>query len=601
LTVSNFGEDLIVSIGAASCNISGGIDEIEVPIATTGTNDRETVIARETGPNTGIFVSAPIGLIESINATANNSVLEGRPGSTARASVVSGCINQELSIQLALQPGGFLFDSVSNAPVANARIVVSDASDVVVAETTTDNLGYYSLGSIAAGSYRLEVFPPTEYMYPSVRRAFPGFGRIVDPQVSYGVEFDFDGGAVNELDVPVDPFQEIPVTLDKSADRDSMRRGEFVIYTLTARNRMNQGLVGAAIEDRLPAGFILEAGSARFDDEPLATEPTISPDGVVTFNLQRVLAASESKLTYIAKAGPASGQGEKTNVARLVGFQAGTARPVASDPAFATVTLDDRGGVFSDEAIVMGRVFLDRNGDGVQTATDADGNPHDEPGVPGVKIVTSTGLSVVTDSLGRYSLFGLRPLTHAFALQSATLPKGTRSVNADIDDILSAGSRLIDAKRGEVRGEDFPLLWTEEAAADVAERRSKFEGLDKRDSLLRSDLPLAAGGAGRVSSRSEAGLDTKTELVTGERAEDAKEPEEAKTSEPKPIDIETRIATLDSTLGFVDIEDGTEVTRTALTLRVKGPMEGTLRLELNGEDIPRSKIDRRDRHRSVRQ
>ena len=100
---------------------------------------------------------------------------------------------------------------------------------------------------------------------------------------------------------------------------------------------------------------------------------------------------------------------------------------------------------------------------------------HTEPGIPGVRIVTQEGLSVVTDMDGKYSLFGLRPVTHAFLVQDETLPVGTEVTVTRTNDLLRGGSRLIPLRKGELRAEHFAVLdCTPEAMAEVDQRQKYF-------------------------------------------------------------------------------------------------------------------------------
>jgi len=437
----------------------------------------------------------------------------------------------------------------------------------------------------------MTVFPPQVYNHPSVRQSFPGFNRRVDPDVSYGLNFAFEGGPIAGIDVPLDPLNGIPLVLEKTADRETVRRNGHVLYTLSAHNRMEQALLNAELVDRLPAGVRYIDGSARRDGAVLAADPVLDADGVLTFDLDTVAPGATTKITYAVRIGTAARQGDMTNIASLQGIQAGTAIDLRSTEARAVVTVDDRGGVFSDEAVVLGRVFLDRNGDGVQTRFDEDGNPHDEPGVPGVKIVTSTGLTVVTDAAGRYSLFGLRPMVSTFGLQSATLPRGAVPMDTNIDDVLAPGSRFVDLKRGDVRSEHFPLTWTEQAARDVAGRIVQFEGLDADESRLRDDLPLSFDAVTRQSARSEAGLDTRTEVLTRDAAPATAPVDGAPVLAPATApDIEQQVRSLDPALGFVGVDDGAVADTLSVTLRIKGPVPGALRLEVNGTVVPDSQI-----------
>ncbi len=604
ITSTPFDVNVHIAVEGAGCNVTDGIDRVEVVVRTLFIGDREVIVARETGPNTGVFRAAPLGILRATRARPLNNVLEGLPGDRANATATVRCIGGTVTGTLGLQPGGFVFDSVTNAPVQNARVVIFEpdgdiapivatpgapsAANVQLAVTSTDAEGYFSLGELPQGDYKMTVFPPVVYQHPSVRRNFPGFNRRVNQEVSYGLNFSFQGGPIAGIDVPVDPMTGIPIALEKVADRALVRRNGHVIYTLTAHNRMDQALLNASLEDRLPPGLHFIDGSARRDGVRMAEQPDVAEGGVLTFDLDFIDPRSQSEITYAVRVGTAARRGTKTNVAVLSGDQAGTAIALRSTEARADVTVDDRGGVFTDEAVVLGRVFLDRDGNGVQTPLDADGNPHDEPGVPGVKIVTSTGLTVVTDAQGRYSLFGLRPVVSTFALQSVTLPGGAEPMDTNIDDVLAPGSRLVDLKRGEVRTEHFPIRWTPDVAADVAARALRFEGLDADESRLRDDLPLAFDTPSRLSSRGEAGLDTTTEIRSDGAPGDAPAADPA--DPPAPEDIERQVRSLDPELGFVGVDDGAEADTLSVTLRIKGPTKGALRLELNDETVSDAQI-----------
>ena len=109
------------------------------------------------------------------------------------------------------------------------------------------------------------------------------------------------------------------------------------------------------------------------------------------------------------------------------------------------------------------------------------------------------------------------------------------------------GSRLIDLKRGELRSEDFPLKWTDAAADDVTKRVERFERFDRKSSIESDDLPLPFDAERRLSSRTEAGVDTSTELLRGEK----KKPDRSEPEDPaeEPFNPEEAIADPDPRVG----------------------------------------------------
>jgi hypothetical protein len=63
------------------------------------------------------------------------------------------------------------------------------------------------------------------------------------------------------------------------------------------------------------------------------------------------------------------------------------------------------GGVFTTDACVVGVIFADRNGNGLQDAG--------EPGVPDVALHFEEGTSLISDLEGKYSYCGLTPTTQS--------------------------------------------------------------------------------------------------------------------------------------------------------------------------------------------
>jgi hypothetical protein len=113
----------------------------------------------------------------------------------------------------------------------------------------------------------------------------------------------------------------------------------------------------------------------------------------------------------------------------------------------ATYKVDVNGGVFTTNACVVGKVYVDCNGNRIQ-------DEH-EPGIAGVRLYFSDGTFVVTDSEGKYSYCGLRPTTHTLKVDRTTLPPGSRLVESSNRNALDPNSLFIDLKNGELHQADF--------------------------------------------------------------------------------------------------------------------------------------------------
>ena len=578
-TQADPGGDTRLRLIAGACNRTDARDEVALNIVSRLTGDLERVVLRETGPNTGVFRSAGMPISDLARPAHADGVMASRNGDSLKAS--GSCGQVQLTAAIQVRPGGFVFNSVTNAPVADVSVVLVDQSGRRFPERVSDQRGYFSNWTAPAGLYRLELTPSAQFTAPSVRRSFPGMQRRISTGGSYGGYFRHAGGPVAPVDIPVDPFYGIPLSLEKTSDKDRVRTGEFVTFTITARNNMNEALQHAAVIDRLPLGAVVIPGTARLDGKRIA-DPVETPDGAHRFDLDEIPALGSRSLTYVLRFTTLSAEGMLYNTAFLQGDQAGTAQYRRSADARRGVRIDNEGGVFARQGVIIGSVFADCNGNGLRDGAE-------EPGVPGVRIVTQEGLMVVTDANGMYSLFGLAPRAHVLALQSRTLPQGARPAVSRVADMGQAGSRLVQLRRGELRSEHFPLEGcAPELLSQIESRRAVFEERSGDAAATLGDLPMDGGSADRRSIRSEAGLATVTQIAG------APEAAPAPATAPAPAEsretLETLVKSLTPELGFVDIEDGARLRRRTVTLRLKGPADLALSLSLNGQAVAARQI-----------
>jgi hypothetical protein len=136
-----------------------------------------------------------------------------------------------------------------------------------------------------------------------------------------------------------------------------------------------------------------------------------------------------------------------------VGAQQGNGinRAQARSGAFASNTAQWRvrvtGGVFTTEACVLGKIFVDCNGNHVQDA--------EEIGIPGVRLYFQDGTYLVSDSEGKYSMCNLLPRTHVLKVDPSTLPRGSRLTTSSNRNAGDANSLFLDLRNGELHRADF--------------------------------------------------------------------------------------------------------------------------------------------------
>jgi uncharacterized repeat protein (TIGR01451 family) len=188
--------------------------------------------------------------------------------------------------------------------------------------------------------------------------------------------------------IPLDPILEGAIEVTKTTPMVNVVRGGLVPYVITARNTLAGTLTGLTLTDRLPAGFRYRESSARIDG--VAVEP-IQNGRLLTWNDLTFAAGETKRVELILVVGSGVVEGEHTNVAFAVNP---IVDQVISNLAEATVRMIPDPDF--DCTDILGKVFDDRNGNGVQD----DG----EPGLPGVRLATARGLLITTDAEGRYHI-----------------------------------------------------------------------------------------------------------------------------------------------------------------------------------------------------
>jgi uncharacterized repeat protein (TIGR01451 family) len=222
-----------------------------------------------------------------------------------------------------------------------------------------------------------------------------------------------NAGTVTAAAEPITVLQPVgALSITKAAGVLEVGLGETVPYTVVVSNVGTVPLRGVEIHDRLPAGVRL------VQDRVLGADSLRAVGRDLSFWLAGTLAPGEQRTLRYAVAVTALPEGATLdNVAVAVANAGG----VRSDTALASVRM--RGTNAMAGRILVGKVWLDRDGDGRQGA--------DEPGVGGIDIWSTDGSVVTTDSEGRFAVPDLRPGTHLLRLDTLGLPAGMRPPSRD--------------------------------------------------------------------------------------------------------------------------------------------------------------------------
>ena len=579
-----FDEVVFLEVRSAFCNLTDAIDQAIVTVSTDPDGDSEQVLAIETAPNSGVFRTAGLPTAAAPPVLVGDGVLQGSRRGQARADVACDPTAQS---QIALSPAGAVFLSATNEPVPNARVELLDASGNLVSETTTDAEGFYEISPETDGVHSLRVTPPAGLTAPSVREAFAGFGRNVRDDASFSQPFAVQtfGGPL-DIDVPVDPDLTGALTLTIIADRRRATFGEAVKYTIEVRNNAPIAIDAGEIFNTLPSGFAFIEGSGMYNGVSLA-DPFSNGAGPPVFDVGLFEPNSINTLMFQARILPTAGEGDKLDTAIAQGELVGFGDIIQSNTAGVVVTIDNSDGVFSRDGVVLGKVFMDCDADGVQE----DG----EPGIPGVLIHTEEGLSVVTDSAGRYTLAGLSPRTHILNVYEATLPDGTAITPTRVFDAGVGGSWFVSVGAGEIRSEDFAVSGCSETA--LRSLRTLIDDFEARldGHLVTEDLNFD-GAVRRIDIQPQQDLGREATNFAG-ASEDQIADSAAAHQEVRPIktiastiDLDNAIAASDATLGFADLVDGDQLVQKTVSVRVIGPSGAELSVLHNGEILDANRI-----------
>lgn len=390
---------------------------------------------------------------------------------------------------LPLDPGGVVYNAVTRAPVPGAVVTLLDGAgnpvDNACLQAGTPNaqvtggLGIYQFLLVnpapgacqGSGIYTLQVVQPAGYLPPASTIIPPtagnhtpvadaGDGLVDDIQEQsvpptgaqpttyyFGLNLTLGGVGVVNNHIPLDPILNNAFIVTKTGNKSVAEIGDTVTYTVQAR--LLQGLTVTELQliDNLPAGFRYIPGTATFATGSNAATALADPLPVgnkgpqLTFQIGPFApAATLVTVTYKVRVGVGAMQGDGIN--RVRGVAPGG---LVSNTAQFKVKVT--GGVFTNDACVAGKVFVDCNNNHIQDA--------EELGIPGVRMYMEDGTYFITDVEGKYSYCGISPKTHVLKVDSLTMPRGSRLTTTSNRNAGDGNSLFLDTKNGELIRADF--------------------------------------------------------------------------------------------------------------------------------------------------
>ncbi|MGL4785309.1 MAG: hypothetical protein ACRC2Q_00270, partial [Cetobacterium sp.] len=193
------------------------------------------------------------------------------------------------------------------------------------------------------------------------------------------------------------PDNEGELKVIKRALKRDIKIGEAVEYEITVENNNESRFINVVLKDLIPPGFkyikgtteLVESGADGIlntnDDLTSISEPVLGNG--LNFPSITMEPFTKFRVRYLLKPSIGVTFGKYKNQAYMT-----LNGNKISNTATATVSII--GDSLLDTASIIGKVFFDENGDGYQN----DG----EKGIPGVRLITPTGVIAITDRFGRY-------------------------------------------------------------------------------------------------------------------------------------------------------------------------------------------------------
>ncbi len=403
---------------------------------------------------------------------------------------------------LALHPTGVVYDSVSRKRVEGAKVSLKDSNGVLLPSVcllglgqsqVTREDGFYwidiNFGADPAcprskSTYQIDITPPDGYIFPSskIQAQTDSFRSgtqerfcivdklpnndscqiqlqedvpLLDEDTTYFLNFKMAIGDMKifnnhiPLDSGVTENVDLNFLINKTSKKKEVSIGDFVPYSITVSNRSINSKKDINVADNIPDGFVFVKKSAILtragkdgildtnDDIKIKIEPT-GKDPIIFEGID--FTSKESiKIDYLLQVGVGIAEGEHINEASVLDVNGA----LVSNRTIATVMVIPA--PFMDNSLVIGKVFDDKNQNGIQDSCC-------EKGVPGVRIVGVDGMVIETDGYGRYhvsdeikSIFGGRGRNIILKIDPTTLPNGTTilSENPRVYRVTSGGLNVV--------------------------------------------------------------------------------------------------------------------------------------------------------------
>jgi uncharacterized repeat protein (TIGR01451 family) len=434
--------------------------QITVTLANTTAGDSEAVTLTETGVNNGSFRgcinSTPLpgasgNGIFSIARDENMSVIYNDPDFPAvalQALAVVDPINRVMST--------FDGSTVSNVTLTLVDNATSTPVNVTGNPTVSSGVGEFSFPSLPPGTYRLLVDAGSSFLYPSTVADASLPAGLVLGSGSRAQAFAITGtGGFLNFDVPLDP-EAGRLRIVKTGNKNRASIGDLLGFTLQISNEGVTPMNSLIVRDLLPHGMEYVRGSSKLDGTAIV-DPTMSSARNLQYGLGTINGAQSRTLEYVVVLSVGSKEGRVANRALASATHLG--RAVSSLESRFVVDVSE--GVFTDRGTLIGKVFLDLSGDGLQGCAygylPRKSQCLPEPGIGGAVLYLEDGTRVTTDKNGKYLVPAIEKGRHVIVLDRASIPGGLKPVPINNRSKGNTWSQFIFNEFGGISKANFAL------------------------------------------------------------------------------------------------------------------------------------------------
>jgi uncharacterized repeat protein (TIGR01451 family) len=374
--------------------------------------------------NSASFTGDNIPPVKTANATVITNpfglVFAGRAGSSApiagaRLEIITDQ-NSENFVRLP-SDGGFTPNEKNENPFssdAQGHFSFALSPDEIGTESTTAN--YFM--KVSAQGYITRMIQMG--LQPTQAGLFALTLHAVDsqPLASAGgfdlVREDVRISDLAALVMNIPMFEPAGLQIVKSADRARAEIGDTITYRVEVHNPTAANVNDVVVKDLLPPSFHYADGSALLSFGSGSEQPIVPEiqGNELLFRISQIPHGATARLLYRVRVGANAREGDQENLATaLAVFPSGELIQSATAKAVVYVSA----GVFSTRQVLVGRVFVDTNGNGQFDESDRP--------VPGARLYLSNGQSVITDSAGLYNFPSLGDGPQVISLDPVSVPK----------------------------------------------------------------------------------------------------------------------------------------------------------------------------------